>query len=172
MIPSPSWAGGTMTRIGTIMTEAWSRYALCLAAATLLTACASMNGMRERYAVCEYDHVWEAALDSVKDRPVTVKDRERGMIETGWLEIAMPGRSFGAMQRELKDSKDRSRLFLTVTRIQDVTKVSFTEERQRWAFRGGSRLFGWAPTEPSDELLADLQKRLEVKLKERGCTLS
>ncbi len=153
-----------------IKTMPWSRYAICLAAA-LLAACASLAGVRERYAVCEYDHVWEAALDSVKDRPVTVKDKGQGTIETGWLEIAMPGRSFGVLQRELQESKDRSRLFLTVTRLQDVTKVSFAEERQRWAFRGGSRLFGWAPTEPSEELLADLQKRLETKLKERGCTL-
>lgn len=153
-----------------IMTTAWSRFAICLTA-ILLASCASFNGMRERYAVCEYDHVWDAALDSVKDRPVTVKDKERGAIETAWLEIAMPGRSFGALQRELKDSKDRSRVFVTVKRLQDVTKVSFTEERQRWVFRGGSRLFGWAATEPSEEELANIQKRLDAKLKEHGCTL-
>ena len=138
----------------------------------LLTACASLSGMQERYAVCAYDHVWEAALDSVKDRPVTVKNKQEGVIETDWTEIYMPGRTFGAMQRELRDSKDRSRVFLTIKQLQDVTKVTFAEERQRWAFRGGSRLFGWAPTDPSQDVLLALRTRLDAKLKEFGCRLS
>lgn len=137
-----------------------------------LTACASLAGVQERYAVCSYDHAWEAALDAVKDRAVTKQHKESGAIQTAWLEIPMPGRTFGAMQREMRDSKDRSRLTLTVTRLDDVAKVSFTEERQRWAFRGGSRLFGWASTDPSAEVMTDVQRRLDTKLKEHGCSLN
>ncbi|SPP63364.1 hypothetical protein [Nitrospira lenta] len=138
----------------------------------LLTACASMSGMQQRFAVCSYDHAWDAALDAVKDRAVVTKDKEDGMIVTGWLEIPMPGRTFGALQRDLGDSRDRSRITLVVKRLNDVTKISFTEERQRWAFRGGSRLFGWASTDPSAEVMADVQSRLDTKLKEQGCSLS
>lgn len=138
----------------------------------LLTACASTIGMQEQFAVCSYDHAWEAALDAVKDRAVTTKDKDAGLIVTGWLEIPMPGRTFGALQRELADSKDRSRLTLTVKRLDDVTKIGFAEERQRWAFRGGSRLFGWAETEPSEEMRRDVQNRLDAKLKEHGCSLT
>lgn len=140
--------------------------------AVLLSACASLGGVNERYAVCSYSDAWDAALDAVKDRAVSVKDKDRGLIETGWLEIPMPGRTFGALQRELGDSKDRSRLTLTVKRLDDVTKVSFIEERQRWAFRGGSRLFGWADTDPSADVMNDVHSRLDAKLKEHGCTLS
>jgi hypothetical protein len=136
-----------------------------------LTACASMGGMQERFAVCSYDHAWEAALDAVKDRSITRKDKDGGVIETGWMEIPMPGRTYGVLQREM-DSKDRSRVVLNVKRLDDVTKVSFIEERQRWAFRGGSRLFGWASTDPSEEVLADVQTRLNAKLKDHGCTLA
>jgi hypothetical protein len=138
----------------------------------LLTACASISGMHEQFAVCSYDYAWEAALDAVKDRSVATKDKEAGLIVTGWLEIPMPGRSYGILQRELADSKDRSRLTLTVKRLDDVTKIGFAEERQRWAFRGGSRLFGWAETEPSEDVRRDVQNRLEAKLKERGCSLT
>lgn len=141
----------------------------CLAG-FLVSACASMSGMQERFAVCSYDHAWEAALDAVKDRTIVTTDKEGGLIVTGWLEIPMPGRTFGALQRELGDSKDRSRITLTVRRIDDVTKISFAEERQRWAFRGGSRLFGWASTDPSEEVMNDVQSRLDTKLKERGCS--
>lgn len=139
---------------------------------TLLTACASMSGMQQRFAVCSYDHAWEAALEAVKDRALVTKDKDGGMIITGWLEIPMPGRTFGALQRDLGDSRDRSRITLIVKRLDDVTKVAFTEERQRWAFRGGSRLFGWASTDPSAEVMTDVQSRLDTKLKEHGCSLN
>ena len=138
----------------------------------LLTACASTSGLQERYTVCRYDHAWEAALDTVKDRALTTQDKDANLIVTDWLEISMPGRTFGALQRDLANSKDRSRITLTVKQLDDVTKVSFVEERQRWAFRGGSRLFGWAATDPSAEVMQDVQRRLDAKLKEHGCLLS
>ncbi len=128
--------------------------------------------MQERFAVCSYDHAWDAALDAVKDRALTNNDKDGGLIETAWLEIPMPGRTYGALQRELADSKDRSRLIITVRRLEDVTKVNFIEERQRWAFRGGSRLFGWAASNPSDEVLTEVHARLDIKLREHGCVLT
>jgi len=138
---------------------------------TLLTACAAMGGMQERFAVCSYDLAWEAALDAVKDRAIARQDKTAGVIDTAWLEIPMPGRTFGAFQRDMGDSRDRSRISLTVKRLDDVTKIGFIEERQRWAFRGGSRLFGWTDTEPSPEVMTDVQNRLNTKLKEHGCSV-
>ena len=138
---------------------------------TLLTACAAMGGMQERFAVCSYDLAWEAALDAVKDRAISRQDKTAGVIDTAWLEIPMPGRTFGAFQRDMGDSRDRSRISLTVKRLDDVTKIGFIEERQRWAFRGGSRLFGWTDTEPSPEVMTDVQNRLNTKLKEHGCSV-
>jgi len=140
--------------------------------AMVLTACASMSGMQQRFAVCSYDHAWEAALEAVKDRAINKKEKDAGLIVTGWLEIPMPGRTFGAFQRDVVNSIDRSRITLTVKRLDDVTKISFVEERQRWTFRGGSRLFGWASTDPSDEVMHDVQDRLDSKLKEHGCSLT
>ncbi len=138
---------------------------------TFLTACASLGSMQERFAVCSYDHAWDAALDAVKDRAISRQDKSAGVIDTAWLEIPMPGRTFGALQRDLGDSKDRSRISLVVKRLDDVTKIGFIEERQRWAFRGGSRLFGWTDTDPSTEVMTDVQHRLDIKLKEHGCSV-
>ena len=136
----------------------------------LLTACVSTSGMEERFAVCSYDHAWEAAMAAVKDRAVQTKDKDAGLIVTDWLEIPMPGRTFGVLQRELADSKDRSRITLVVKRLDDVTRISFIEERQQWVFRGGSRMFGWASTDPSEEVMYEIQNRLDKQLKERGCS--
>jgi len=137
-----------------------------------LTSCASTSGVQQRFAVCNYDHAWEAALEAVKDRPVTTKNKDTGLIETDWLEIPMPGRAFGILQRDMSDGKDRSRITLTVKRLDDVTKISFLEVRQQWVFRGGSRLFGWASTDPSQDVMHDIQRRLDSKLKEHGCSLT
>lgn len=138
----------------------------------LATGCASVPGLEERYAVCSYDTLWDAAVDTLKDRPVTVKNKDKGVIETGWMEVPVSGRLYGAFRREMKDAKDRSRLVVTVKRLDDVTKVSLVETRESWAFRGGSRLFGWQQAEPSEEEMAAIMRRLSAKLKERGCSLT
>ncbi len=149
-----------------------SRYLPFFLIPILLSACASLSNMHDRFSVCSYDHVWEAALDAAKSRSITREDKNAGVIETGWIEIPMPGRTFGALQRDLGDSKDRSRISLTVKRLADVTKISVSEDRQRWAFRGGSRLFGWTDTDPSAEVLNEVHRRIDAKLKERGCSLT
>ena len=132
--------------------------------------CALMtSGMQQRSAVCSYDNAWDAALDTLKDRSVESKDKSAGVLVTDWLEIPMPGRKYGAFRREMPDSKDRSRLTLRLKQAEEITQIYFIEERQIWTFRGGSRLFGWAPTDPSEEVMRDVQNRLDAKLKEHGC---
>lgn len=133
--------------------------------------CALMtSGMQQRTTTCSYDQAWDAASDVVKDRAVDTNDKAAGLIVTHWLEIPMPGRKYGAFRRELPDSKDRSRLTLRVKRADDRTSIFFIEERHSWAMRGGSRLFGWAPTDPSGEVMRDIQDRLDAKLQEHGCS--
>jgi hypothetical protein len=153
------------------MTRYFRRFEFFLIS-SLLSACASLSGTQDRFAVCSYDHAWEAALDAIKDRLITRQDKDAGVIDTAWLEIPMPGRTFGALKRDLGNNKDRSRLTFSLKRIEDVTKVSFVEERQRWAFRGGSRLFGWTDTDPSAEVMHDVQRRLDSELKEHGCSVT
>lgn len=137
-----------------------------------LGGCAMMSGMQHRYAICSYDHAWDAAVDAVKDRSIDTKDKDSGLIVTHWLEIPMPGRTYGAFRRDVTDSRDRSRLTLEVKRLDDMTRISFVEERQSWGFRGGARLFGWIPTDPSEEVLRDVQNRIDAKLNAQGCTVS
>jgi hypothetical protein len=128
--------------------------------------------MQERSALCSFDRAWDAAVAAVKDRSADTMDKEAGLIVTQWLEIPMPGRTYGVFRREVSESKDRSRLTLKVKQLDDVARISFVEDRQSWAFRGGSRLFGWVRTEPSDMVMRDVQKRLDAKLREYGCAVS
>ncbi len=146
--------------------------AWALALSILTAGCASWSGVQERYLVCAYDEVWDAALASVKDRAVVVQDKPQGVIQTAWVEIAMPGRSYGAFQRDVQNSRDRSRLLINLSRVKEVTKVSFVEEREAWAWRGGSRMFGWVPTEPDPQVMQAVQERMDRSLKEHGCSLS
>lgn len=148
----------------------WPIIAFC--ALLGFAGCASLGNVSQRYAVCPYDRTFEAATDALKDRAIVKQDKEAGVIQTAWLEIPMPGRKYGAFRREIQDSRDRSRLLVEVKRLNDVTQVSFNEEREAWAFRGGSRLFGWVPTDPSAEVQRDFELRLDAKLKEHGCYTS
>jgi len=137
-----------------------------------LAGCAFTGGMHQRFAVCTYDQAWDAALNAVKDRSTDTENKDSGLIVTQWLEIPMPGRRYGIFRRDVADSRDRSRLTLRVKQTNDVTKISFIEERQSWGFRGGSRLFGWIPTDPSGEVMRDVQERLDTKLQEQGCAVT
>ena len=151
----------------------FGRMLLITIMAAWLPGCAFLGGMHEFSAICDYERAWEAALDTVKDRSVGTQDKDAGLIVTDWLEIPIPGRTYGLFGREIAESKDRSRVTLRVKRLNDGgTQISFIEERQSWVFRGGSRLFGWAPTDPSANVMRDLLNRLDTKLKERGCSLA
>ena len=155
-----------------------SHRAVLLGTCALLCSCTSMSGVHTRDAVCSLDNVWQAALDAVKNRSIIVKDKDRGRIETAWLEIPMPNRTIDASQEELQDSKDRSRLILTVNRldvehvIRDIIRVFYIEERQRWVFQPDSRNFHWAETVPSEDVWRDVRSRLDAALKEHGCSLT
>lgn len=136
-----------------------------------LIGCAALSGMQQRSTLCSYDHAWAAAMDAVKDRSSDTQDKADGLIVTHWLEIPMQGRAYGIFRRDVSDNKDRSRLTLKVKQRDDVANISFVEERQSWVFRGGSRLFGWAPTDPSEQVMHDLQRRIDAKLQEQGCSV-
>ncbi|TKS62575.1 MAG: hypothetical protein EWM73_02330 [Nitrospira sp.] len=47
-----------------------------------MVGCASLAGVQERYAVCPYDHAWEAALDAVKDRHASLAGPRQTLLTT------------------------------------------------------------------------------------------
>jgi len=108
------------------------------------SGCASLSGGKELFYVCSYDVVWDAALQSVKDRPIQVQDKER------------------------------ARMTVAVKRLNDVTSVSVLENRQRWHLKGGisQESTKWWPIDPSEKAEATVESRLNNKLKEKGCVAS
>ncbi len=148
-----------------------------LAAITFLVivtggGCTTLSGGQEHYFVCPYDTVWDAAVESVKDHPVTLQDKEKGLIETGWVEIEGRERPYGIFRREGFGNKERARLTLTLTPQRDVTAVSVLETRQRWHARGGvtQQATRWWPIDPSAEAMNAVRARLHAKLREKGCS--
>jgi NlpB/DapX lipoprotein len=138
------------------------------------SGCASISGSKDQYFVCSYEVVWGAALESVKDRPVQIQDKDKGLIETGWVEIEGTERSYGAFQREAFGNRERTRMTVAVKRLNDITSVSVLENRQRWHLKGGisQQANKWWPIDPSEEAEATVVNRLNNKLKEKGCVAS
>jgi hypothetical protein len=135
------------------------------------SGCASLSGSKDQFFVCSFDTAWEAALESVKDRPVQSHDKDKGVIETGWVEMEGQERAYGAFQREGFGNRERARMTIAVKRMNDVVSVSVLESRQRWHMKGGvtQQSTKWWPVDPSEEAEAAVVSRLNNKLKEKGC---
>ena len=141
--------------------------------ALLSVGCAALSGSREQYFVCSYDRVWDAALETMKGQSIATYDKQKGTIETNWLDVPPTSeRSFGIFGREGFGNNERARLTLSVKRMDDVASVSVLETRQRWHARGGvtQQALKWWPIEPSKEATDAVVDRLNAKLKEKGCT--
>ena len=139
-----------------------------------ISGCATMSGSHDHYFVCSYDMVWDAAVDTVKAHSITSQDKEKGVIETAWIETEGKERTFGIFAREGFGNRERARLSVTVKRLNDVASVSILENRQRWHARGGvtQQATKWWPVDPSEDVLQDLSGRLTTKLQEKGCSAS
>jgi len=140
--------------------------------ALLAVGCAALSGSREEYFVCSYDIVWDAALETMKGQSVATSDKDKGLIETRWLDVPPASeRSFGIFGREGFGNEERARMTISVKRLNDVASVSVLETRQRWHARGGatSQALKWWPIEPSEDATDAVVNRLNAKLKEKGC---
>ncbi|MEW6246268.1 MAG: hypothetical protein AB1555_06095 [Nitrospirota bacterium] len=146
--------------------------AISLSIITACSGCATLSGGQDQYFVCSYDLVWETALESVKDRPITVQDKDKGLIETGWVEMKGKDRPYGIFGREGFGNRERARMTLALKKQDDVTAVNVLETRQRWHARGGvtQQATKWWPIEPSVEAMTAALTRLNTKLQEKGCS--
>lgn len=146
---------------------------IALVVLTLLTVgCAVLSGSREQYFVCSYDNVWDAALETMRGQSVSSYDKEKGLIETSWLDVLPTSeRSFGIFGREGFGNKERAHMTVSVTRMNDVASVSIMETRQRWHARGGvtQQALKWWAIEPSEDATNEVVDRLNTKLKVKGC---
>ena len=144
---------------------------------SVLVGCALFpKDHHDQYVVCPYDTVWNAATDTMKAYPVKFKDKESGVIETGWTEMEGEERGYGLFQRTSTGfgNKERARMVLTIKRLNEVTEVIVTENRERWHLKGGvtSQATKWWPVEPSEEAMAAIMARINTKIKDQGCSPS
>jgi hypothetical protein len=148
------------------------RSILIAALPLLFSGCATISGSQEQYYVCSYDVVWNASLETMKGYSISTQDKDKGIIETGWLDVPPTlERTFGIFGREGFGNKERARMSVSVKRMNDVAAVSVLETRQRWHSRGGvtSQATKWWPIEPSEDSTDAVVNRLNAKLKENGC---
>jgi NlpB/DapX lipoprotein len=148
------------------------RATFALFASLIGFGCASLSGSQDQFFVCSFDTAWEAALESLKDRPVQLQNKDKGIIETGWVEMEGKERAYGVFEREGFGNRERARMTIAVKRLNDVVSVSVLENRQRWHLKGGitQQSTKWWPIDPSEEAEAAVVTRLNNKLREKGCT--
>ena len=148
-----------------------SRFAIIILA-LFSVGCASLSGSHDQYFVCSYDTVWDAALDTMKGQSIATYDKDKGVIETNWLDVPpISERSYGIFGRDVFGNQERARFTVSIKRMIDVSSASILETRQRWHARGGvtQQALKWWPIEPSEDATDAVVNRLNAKLKERGC---
>jgi uncharacterized lipoprotein len=152
-------------------TMQWIRLSGAIVSVLAGAGCASLSGAQDRYVVCPYETVWDASLETMKDRPLMVRDKAAGAIETDWVEMDAAVRSYGMFGRDASH-RERARMTLYVKKMDDVTSVSLSENREVWHRKGGvtQQATKWWPVDPSEEAIAAVLNRLNAKLKERGCS--
>lgn len=158
----------------------FARTAAAFFAGALILTCVGCSSLassllgetKEEYVVCPYDTVWDTALETMKTHPVTVKNKSEGRIETAWVEGAAQGQPYGLLKREGMGDKERARLIMIVNQLDDVTKVSLSENREHWGFVGGGRLYSWKAVPASQDALNGIMNRLKSNLEGHGCVLS
>ena len=137
----------------------------------ILAACTTIP--KERYTACPYDTIWEASLEVMKDRQHTTQNKDKGIIETGWIELPASEQPFGAFRRQQAfDDRERAKMNVLLTRNNDGIEVSALETRQRWHLHGGATQAAtkWWPIEPSEESMNNVMNRINAKLKDKGCS--
>jgi hypothetical protein len=148
------------------------RRLLIAALPLLFSGCATISGSQEQFFVCSYDVVWDASLETMKGYSISTQDKNKGIIETGWLDVPPTSeQTFGIFGREGFGNKERARMSVFVKRLNDVASVSVLETRQRWHARGGvtSQATKWWPVDPSEDAMNDVTVQLDTKLMKKGC---
>jgi len=147
------------------------RAALVIIGLLMCSGCASMSGAKDQYFVCSYDIAWDAVLESVKDRPIQVQNKEKGLIETNWVEMEGAERAYGMFQREGFGNRERARMTVALKPLNDVVSVSVLETRQRWHLKGGitQEATKWWPIDPSEESETMVMDRIKTTLNQKGC---
>ena len=149
-------------------------FPLFLIATTFLglqTGCSTLGNVQERYIACSYEQVWETSVDTINQFPISVQDKDAGILETEWMETAVQSRPYGLFSREGLPEKQRARTRVELTPHKDVTTVRVSERREHWGFRGGARIYKWFPIEPSEESLQQFLNNLLTPLEKQGCLI-
>jgi uncharacterized lipoprotein len=136
-----------------------------------MQGCASFSGSHDQYFVCSYDTVWDTALETMKGYSITAQSKDKGTIETSWIEMEGKERTYGMFGREGFGNRERARMSVKVKQLNDVSSVSVLETRQRWHAKGGvtQQATRWWPVDPSEESMDEVTQRLNTRLKEKGC---
>ena len=76
----------------------------------ILRSAAHLSGSANTTIFVRMMSVWDAAIDTLKPYSITTQNKDKGVIETAWIEMEGKERTFGAFGREGFGNRERARL--------------------------------------------------------------
>ena len=130
----------------------------------VLTGCATSNwGHRNMTGVSSYfdkdaKPVWDAAIQAVEGIPIEIKDTEKGILRTHWVNGWSKTKTAGILSEG--HWQERYRLIIRVTGEQSKTYVSINAQIETKA-PGGSQAYRWTRVVSDGTIEQEFLKRLE-----------
>ena len=131
--------------------------------ATLTAGCATGRwggnvSSVSRYFDANADTVWNAVVQAAEGTPVEVKDKEKGVLRTRWVNRWSENKSMGLLLEGRW--QERYRLHVKLTDRKDKTYVSICAQIEEKA-PGGSRAYRWSSATSDGTLEREFLRKLE-----------
>lgn len=124
-----------------------------------------MAGKPTAVSPCSFDQVWDASFLTMADVQFETINKEAGVLETQWVEIA-GSRQAGIFQRDV--NKERLKYVVEVKRDGNGAFAAVLQLREEWSPMG-ARMRQWRGIPGNSQEESAAAAGITKRLKDKGC---
>lgn len=124
-----------------------------------------MAGKPTAVSPCSFDQVWDASFLTMADVQFETINKEAGVLETQWVEVA-GSRQAGTFQRDV--NKERLKYVVEVKRERTGASAAVLQLREEWSPMG-ARMRQWRGIPGNAQEESAAAAGITKRLKDKGC---
>ncbi len=130
-----------------------------------MSGCMTLSEQPTASSSCAAEKVWDASVAALKDFPFQTMDKDKGILETAWMEVEASTQA-GALQRDV--NKERLRYVVEVKPEGVGAAAAVLQLREEWTPMG-VRSRQWRAIQGSSSEEEAVATTIGKRLKEKGC---